>query len=443
MSKKVVIVGANQCALAFADMVAQKGFDVTCYEKKAKEDVAYDWTDDVNPAAFTEAGMEMPPENIWHKKLDWSFVPPYKNTITKLKGPSIEEADLSIERRPLNDYLEKKAIASGARIFYQVGVKKALTEGDKVVGIVLESGEEILCDLVVDCGGVNSCIKGSLPSSFGIQPTVDSNCLFFVRRAFFNIPDGATLPDVHTNKAYLKHINELGISWCILSHDKKMADVLIGRLGAMSDETYKNALEDIRKDNEIVGDKLIKGGQLLYIPVTHPIPKFIANGYAMIGDSACMTIPMLGSGIASGFKAARLLCEAISKEVENPYSLENLYENYEYPFMSTTGALHAGIDVLKTWLLSSQDGDVDFLLDNGVVTNKVLKASAGGEKVNLSPIEALGCAWRGRAKIGLLMKMIGVLNKMNKSIRIAQKLPKKYNEDSFLKWQEKYLALFN
>ena len=68
-------------------MVAQKGFDVACYEKKAKEDVAYDWTDDVNPAAFAEAGMEMPPENIWHKKLDWSFVPPYKNTITKLKGP--------------------------------------------------------------------------------------------------------------------------------------------------------------------------------------------------------------------------------------------------------------------------------------------------------------------------------------------------------------------
>ena len=38
----------------------------------------------------------------------------------------------------------------------------------------------------------------------------------------------------------------------------------------------------------------------------------VADGYAAIGDSAFMTVPVIGSGIANALKAAKILADAIS-----------------------------------------------------------------------------------------------------------------------------------
>ena len=92
----------------------------------------------------------------------------------------------------------------------------------------------------------------------------------------------------------------------------------------MSDAVYGNALDDIRRDNAIVGRELMKGGQLLQIPVRRPLSRFVANGYAAVGDSACMTIPMLGSGMASGMKAAKILADTLSDSVCDAFDTANL-----------------------------------------------------------------------------------------------------------------------
>lgn len=433
---KIIVIGANQNALVFAEFAAKADFEVVLYEAKEKDEVAYDWTDDMAPATFAQIGLPMPPKDVFSRKRNWTFVPPSKQKFLQVQMAE-EELDISVQRRPLNDWLEKRALDAGATVNYGTPVRKAVIDGDKVVGVYLnKTGERIDADLVVDCGGVASTVRGNLPDGFKIPQRVNPADTFFVRRTFFERPATAERPE-YTNKAYLKHNNEAGISWCILSEDEKMADVLIGRVGQMNNETFYNALKDLKKENEIIGDKVVKGGELLCIPVRHPISRMVANGYALLGDSAYMTIPMLGSGIASGMHAAKMLVEVLSEPVGEPFSIANLYR-YQYRFMQEIGAKHAAVDLMKNWLLASGDGDVDFLFCSGVLGQKELILGAKGEMIKESLPEMAHKAIVGWRNIPVLLQLAGLLAKMEKQYKVAAKLPAVYDEAALCAWQNKY-----
>ena len=434
MKGTVAIIGANQTGLFAAKLFSEQGFSVFVFEKNSRENAAYEWTDDISPSVFKEVGLPFPPNDIFTRARLLTFVPPGHNPVFVPKKE--EEPDINVSRRGLNEWLIS-LLPEEVELYFDACVTRALTDGDVVYGVEFSNGETFECDLVVDCGGVNSLVRRSLPQIFQIQNEVSANDKFFVKREFFARPENCPCPE-HPKKTYLKHKNENGISWCFLKKDDETADVLVGRIGSLSDETYENALADIRRDNEIVGDKIVTGGQLLQIPVRHPLSRFVANGYALLGDSACMTIPMLGSGMASGMKAGKMLSEVISAPVtENPFSVENLYR-YQARFMKEIGGKHAAVDMMKNWLLNSKKGDVDFLLGKGVVSRKVLIEASAGHMIVMSPAEMAQAAVKGIAKLPLLLNLASLLQKMKKECKTASNMPKYYDEAAFSKWEEKY-----
>ena len=52
--KKAVIIGGNQGGLNMARCLAEAGFEVKLFEKKSRNEVAYDWTDDIAPSVFAD-----------------------------------------------------------------------------------------------------------------------------------------------------------------------------------------------------------------------------------------------------------------------------------------------------------------------------------------------------------------------------------------------------
>ena len=341
-----------------------------------------------------------------------------------------------MSRSGLNEWLIS-LLPDDVELYFDACVTRALTDGDVVYGVEFSNGETFECDLVVDCGGVNSLVRCSLPQNFQIQNEVSANDKFFVRREFFARPENCPLPK-HPKKIYLKHKNENGISWCFLKKDDETFDVLVGRIGSLSDETYENALADLKEDNPVIGDKVSGGDVIFEIPVRRPLSNLVANGYVLLGDSACMTIPMLGSGMASGMKAGKMLSDVISSPAtENPFSVENLYR-YQARFMKEIGGKHAAVDMMKNWLLNSKKGDVDFLLGKGVVSRKVLIEASAGHMIVMSPAEMAQAAVKGIKKLPLLLNLAVLLQKMKKECKTASNMPKYYDETAFSKWEEKY-----
>lgn len=433
--KKVVIVGGNQGGLNMARCLAEVGFSVELFEKKAQNDVAYDWTDDMDPKIFEELGLPLPDESGWFHKKDWTFVNPNEKVKLFVKGGA-QAGDLSMYRRPLNEFFYNLVKDNEKiKINYETKVDGLLFDGDKVVGVKV-GDQEIASDLVVDCGGAHSVLRESLPDSFGIPQRPNKGETFVAYRGFFKPVEGVEEPK-YTNKAYLQHIGEKGISWCI--YGEGMVDVLIGRIDKLTQEDVDRGLAALKKDNPILSDDLIKCGFSTVIPVRYPISKLVADGYALCGDSAYMTIPLMGSGMFCSLLCGKMLAEVLQEN--DDCGEENLWK-YQLKFYDRFGA-YCGVDVLKRWLLSAKSTDIDFLFEKGIFDEKIMGNGVGGDPIKLSFKEILDKARRGFTKLGLLLKIVSMLGDSDKANAIAKKIPQQYDKAAIAAWQTELDGFFN
>ncbi len=435
---KKSVVGANQGALAFAYFAAEAGFKVSVYEKKSEEETGHEWADDMLAATFDNLGLSRPPEVIKGKKPPTTLVPPDMKSSVTIPDTD-KETDIPVDRKELNKMLANLAVDVGVDIHYGVGVKRAITDEMRVTGIELESGEIISVDLVADCGGAESDVRRSLPDSLHIPREVAPEDMFYVRRTYFNRKEGSATPD-KLRKIYLKHLNEPGISWCWLSLDGKCADVLIGRVGDLSDGVFENALKDLRCHNDIIGDSVVKGGQLLKIPVRHNISRMIADGYALVGDSAYMTIPMIGSGMANSMNAAKILSDVISVPIPDPFAASNLYR-YQKKYMAEIGSGLAGIELVKNYFLNSNGDEIDFLISGGVISDSLLQATSGemGSIPAKEIVQSIGKIMKRPRLTGGLIKLAVKILSLS---RVTSKMPERFDDDELCKWQSKYDSFF-
>ena len=191
--KKAIIVGGNQGGLNMARCLAEVGFEVELFEKKTRADVAYDWTDDMDPKIFDELGLPLPDEKGWFHKKDWTFVNPNEKVKLFVKGGA-QAGDLSMYRRPLNDYFyDLVKDNEKIKINYETKVDGLLFDGDKVVGVKV-GDQEFGADLVVDCGGAHSNLRESLPDSVGIPQRPNKGETFVAYRGFFKPVEGVEEP---------------------------------------------------------------------------------------------------------------------------------------------------------------------------------------------------------------------------------------------------------
>ena len=427
---KILVAGGGIGGVYAGALLANAGHDVTLYEKEKRlEDMRYDWHDDVNPSVFHALSIPIP-EGSYPKK-NWTFITPFE----KGRMPLNQREDLidwSIHRKKLNAVLFD--LASKVKVEWGTEVIGAICDENSVRGLkIIKDGTQtdVYCDFVIDACGVFSPVRKSLPASFSI-PDVSRNSVFYVKRVFYKANAGVPFP-TDTNKVYMKHIGQKGISWCIAC-DNGVVDVLIGRVGGMDENTFSEALDDIRKNNPILSDEQIGEGRICTIPVRRPLSKFVANGYACIGDSACMTVPMIGSGIAASLLAASFLADTINKK--QSVSAEALWP-YQVRVYEEFGTEHCAVETMKNWLLEQKNDDIHFFLTSGILRNEDLQRASVGKMLKLEFPDVLHKGWVGMRRPGLLFNTLGMLLAANKAKAAAKKIPKTYDEKKVSAWQKK------
>ena len=428
---RIIVAGAGIGGLSAAALLG-KGAEVTVYERaKSLNAMRYPWHDDVTPGAFADAGLGLPKDSFIKK--DWSFVTPDGKGIRRMHEEE-SRADYSVWRPALNGKLVENAERCCSVVFGEQ-VTALLTSNGTVTGAVV-NGREEKADLVIDSTGVDSPLKRSVKEI----TRHSSDEIFVVYRAFYEKNFDAPEAE-HSNKAYLKHIGENGIAWAIQDEDK--VDVLVGRLGEMSDETLKRALSVLKQENPTIGEKTVMGGGIYRIPVRYPATRMVLDGYAAIGDAAYMTIPMLGSGIASSMAAAKMLSDVVIKALNagmsasEAASAENLFE-YQRRFFTEIGANHCGVDVMKRGVLSFSDDMLGWLLTSSVLTNADVCRLAKGTPIYIGFGDALKkVAAAGICKIPALLKVNSMLMRSHRAIRVARRIPESYSAEAIARWEKK------
>lgn len=201
-----------------------------------------------------------------------------------------------------------------------------------------------------------------------------------------------------------------------------------------------------KADNPHLGDKLVLGGQITKIPLRRPLAILVADGYAAVGDSACMTVPIAGSGIANSLRAGKILADVIRADRNEEYSAYSLW-GYQVTFFDKIGNSSAMIDMARALLLSLKKEDFEFFFGNKILTSEDLsfntnETSAKEMFAHFSPTVILDRLKKVGANRVLLKKIGAVAVRIGKLKLITSRMPDVYARAAVAKWAEKYEKLF-
>ena len=438
MAKKIIVAGGGHGGIACANLLAKNGFDVTVYEKNSRDRMGYDWTDIFDPKSLAVAELPQPDKSLYELKNNMTFVPPAGRVKVTQDVPD-EQAEIKMERKDIYALLMDAAEVNGVQFVFDCTVEAPLLAGDRVIGIQTDKGD-FTADLVIDACGCDSPVRAGLPLCCGIQQHPAKYEKFYVYRAFYNCPEGATAADKY--KVYLLPDGRLGIGWVASEGD--YTDLLIGEFEPFSAEEAEEKAAFFRSENPVLGTELLRGGQMVQIPVRQPLSILVADGYAAIGDSAFMTVPIIGSGIANSFRASKMLADTIINDATQTYSAETLWD-YQLRYYKALGAGLAPLALVKLMLTKITPEQLDYMFETKMLTEKDLTITADSTSLgDFLHIDA-GLLGKGAALIKdkKLTVLVAALGKgIAETAAVCAAMPKYYSRRAVQQWARKYDAIF-
>ncbi len=440
MAKNIIVAGGGHGGIAVAMLLAKRGFDVTVYEKNARDNMGYDWTDIFDRKGFEAIGIPVPDESMYKLKQNVTFYGPSYATALTQDVPE-DQLEIQMERSDIYKYIIEHAEKVGVKFCFECSVNGPVMLGNRVVGISTDKGD-FVGDLVIDACGINSSVRSKLPSHLGIQNSSIEYEQFYVYRAFFN--KTAEVDPKDKFKIVLLPDGELGISW--IATEEEHTDVLIGRFKPFTLSEANEKIEKMREKNSSIGTEILRGGQFVNIPVRQPLGVLVADGYAAVGDSAFMTVPIIGSGIANSFKAAKILADAICDDVTESYSVESLWK-YQKNFYKKMGSALAPLAAVKLLLTRLEAQELDYIFATGILNADDMTIGADDTSLGamLSGISVDDIMIKAKGLINnkvVLKKVVQMGLQLGRATAVTAAMPPVYNRDLVNKWVKQYNNCF-
>ncbi len=377
MNKRIIVAGAGHGGLSAAAILAKNGYSVTVIEKEYKDTIGHDWHDAMDIPAFLFADIPVPDEDKFKRGLNMCYFNPKKTAQIKMVGgPGVSQSScITIDRQYLIRYLIGHCENMGVNFVFGADILEAVTESSRVIGIRarLDGEDKIFYgDMIIDAAGMNSPVRRSLPEHFGIQKEIPEEDTFEIYRAYYENPRHYITDPNYS--VFFFNCNKPGIDWVITEED--YVDVLIGKFGKLTKEEIETSLEDIRANYPGIGTTPVRGGTTAKIPLSKTLPMLVADSYALVGDSASMTVPLNGSGIDLSLQAGKLLACAVMGARKSGYKKEELWQ-YQYRYFNMFGNNLVPISILRRFFGVITGEDIDFFLENGLLTEKEIGMAGG------------------------------------------------------------------
>ena len=436
---RIIVAGGGHGGIGAAALLAKSGCDVTVYEKNARADMGYDWTDIFDKKGLFAVGLGMPEEGKYALKNDMTFFSPSGEHKLRQHTPE-DQLEIQMERRDIYDMLIAHAQECGVKFEFETPVLGPMMLGSRVAGIRTDKGVEY-ADLVIDACGADSPVRSQLPEYLGVPRKAGKYEKFFVYRAFYERT--ADVP-ADNFKVLLLHNNVLGISW--VAAEEEHTDVLIGRFEPFGMEEVETELASLRAEHPELGEKRVRGGQFVTIPVRQALEVMVADGYAAIGDAAFMTVPLIGSGIANSLKAARMLADTVISDTNGAFTAQTLYP-YQRRFFAELGAGLAPIACIKLMLTKVTAQEVDYLIGSGILNEEDITMGADTTSIfamtgGMNPA-SLKVKAAGLIKDKELLKKIGWMGgRIASVVSVCAAMPKTYNKKALAAWAKAYRKCF-
>jgi geranylgeranyl reductase family protein len=440
-----IVVGAGTAGCLAAKTIAEKGLKVAIVEKKPKEEIGKKICGDaLGEHHLTFLGLEKPNGGELETKIDgMKIFSPDENTVFTVADKDFKGYILN--RHLFGQWLLKKATDTGAQLKENMNLRSPIIEKGTVVGITaknMKTGDvaELRSKVVVDATGYFGMVRKQLPAEIGIDRTIDNEdveaCYREIRQLKQNT-ENTRYCEIYLNQK----ASPGGYIW-IFPYGGARVNVGIGAI--MRKTGYPNPKEQLYKtafNKPMFNDSVVETGGAWFDPVRRPLDNMVGNGVALVGDAASLVNPIHGGGIGpsmlSGHFAGLQIVEALSKGEPTKEALWG----YNKKYIDTYGKKQGALDIFKLFLLSCSDEDLNYGMNQKLMTeDDVLKAGMGDDfKLNIT--ETAKRVFRGIRKVGFL-------NKLHTTVSMMKELGAHYNTYpdtpvGFEEWQTKTISIID
>ena len=439
MKARIVVAGMGHGGLAAAAALAARGYEVVALEQRGRAEMGYDWTDIFDPKAFQAAGLPMPSGGLYTYKEDMTFLNPSMSVRLRQHVPK-DKREIKMERRELYHHLISCAENSGAQLVFDCKVLGPVMSGNRVTGVLTENGS-YYADLVIDACGMDSPVKKNLPPGIPVERSVSRKDYITIYRAFFDRGCNAEVRDKFKVLLFADGIR--GISW--IAAEDGFTDLLIGRFEDFDMAEAERFAGVLRETDPQLGSRVLRGGQFVKIPVRQPMCIMVWNGYAAIGDSAFMTVPLIGSGIANSLRAARMLADTVLEDSECKFDCKTLWK-YQVRYFKELGGGLAPLAAAKNILLSMNAEDIDYVFESGTLNEDNITMTADfhslGDLIAFDPADLMKKGGNLLKNKRVLKKLAAGAPKIAGASAVCAAIPKHWNERAVRGWAADYEACF-
>jgi len=439
----VIVVGAGTAGCLAAKTVAEKGLKVALIEKKPQSEIGEKICGDaLGEHHLKFLGLEKPQGGELDANIDGiKIFSPDENTVFTIADKDF--VGFILNRHLFGQWLLKKATDKGATLMDNMNFRNPIIEKGAVTGLSaknMKTGKvnDMHAKVVVDATGYFGMVRKQLPAELGIDHDIANEDVEACYREIRQLKQETK--DTRFCEIYLnQQASPGGYVWIF---PKGGARVNVGIGTCMRKTGYPNPKEQLYKTalNKPIfdGSTVVTGGSW-FDPVRRPIDNMVSNGVMLVGDAASLVNPIHGGGIGpsmlSGYFAGQQIVDALSKGEPTKEALWG----YNKRYIDTYGKKQGTLDIFKMFLLSCSDDDLNYGMNQKLMTeDDVLKAGMGDDfKLNIT--ETAKRVFRGIRKVGFL-------NKLHLTVTMMRGLSAHYNTypttpEGFETWRDQTVKL--
>ncbi len=418
-----IVVGAGTAGCLAAKTIAEKGLKVCIVEKKKREEIGEKICGDaLGEHHLKFLGLEKPTGGELETKIDGiKIYSPDENTVFTIADKDF--IGFLLNRRLFGQWLLNKAIDKGALLQDNMNFRAPIIEKGSVVGLTaknMKTGKvtEMRSKVVVDASGYFAMVRKQLPPEMGIDREIaneDVEACYREIRQLKQENENTNFCEIYLNQK----ASPGGYIWIF---PKGGARVNVG-LGICMRKNYPNPKEQLYNTafkKPIFDGSLVLTGGSWFDPVRRPLDNMVSNGVMLVGDAASLVNPIHGGGIGpsmlSGYFAGQQIVEALNKGEPTKEALWG----YNKKYIDTYGKKQGTLDIFKMFLLSCSDEDLNYGMNEKLMTeDDVLKAGMGDD-FHLNITETAKRVFRG-------LRRVGFLNRLRLTVTMMKGLRAHYN----------------
>ena len=281
--------------------------------------------------------------------------------------------------------LTRWAQEAGVEIRYQAAFVDFLYEGNRIAGAVYEQAgvrHEVHARLVADCSGIPAVARTKLPDGYGVENfAIQKDEMFYVILRYVVYHEPKDYVSGTRGWTYYK-------TW---EAPEGGADCAILGVGAnFSFEEAEKSFSAFQRAVKLprYSVKRIERGTT---PYRRPPYSFVADGFLVSGDAACLTKPSAGEGVTASMVQLEIAAEEVSRLLkEGGYLSRARLWSINTRYIAAQGRAFAGQLATLIGALSTTAKENDFFFRHDVIFSDKTFASLGrGEPLTFSTKEML------------------------------------------------------